>query len=39
LLVSYTKELKEMKDGNDSDEVGVHNILQLLASTVDYQFA
>ena len=34
-LVSYTKELKEVAD----DAVGVHNVLQMLASTVDYQFA
>ena len=39
LLVSYTKEMKEMKDGDNSDAVGVHNILQMLASTIDYQFA
>ena len=34
-LVSYTKELKEVAD----DAVGVHNVLQMLVSTVDYQFA
>ena len=34
-LVSYTKELKEVAD----DTVGVHHILQMLVSTVDYQFA
>ena len=34
-LVSYTKELKAVTD----DTVGVHNILQMLVSTVDYQFA
>ena len=38
-LISYTKELKEMKDGDNADAVGVHNILQMLASTIDYQFA
>ena len=38
-LVSYTKELKEMKEGSNPDAAGVHNILQMLASTVDYQFA
>ena len=34
-LISYTKELKEVAD----ETVGVHNILQMLVSTVDYQFA
>ena len=34
-LVSYTKDLKEVAD----DAVGVHNVLQMLVSTVDYQFA
>ena len=38
-LISYTKELQELKDSDDSGAVGVHNILQMLASTVDYQFA
>ena len=38
-MVSYTKELKGMTDGDESDDVGVHNVLQMLASTVDYQFA
>ena len=34
-LVSYARELKEVADGT----VGVHNLLQMLVSTVDYQFA
>ena len=34
-LVSYTKELKQVPEST----VGVHNILQMLVSTVDYQFA
>ena len=38
-LIAYTKELKELEDGDDSDSKGVHNVLQMLASTVDYQFA
>ncbi len=38
-LVSYTKELSEIRDENGADSVGVHNVLQMLASTVDYQFA
>ena len=38
-LVSYTKELKELKDAGSTEATGVHNVLQMLASTVDYQFA
>ena len=34
-LVAYTKEIKEVPD----NAVGVHNVLQMLVSTVDYQFA
>jgi uncharacterized protein (DUF1800 family) len=34
-LVSYTKELKQVSEST----VGVHNVLQMLVSTVDYQFA
>lgn len=37
-LVSYTKQLSQLRHENGSDSVGVHNILQMLASTVDYQF-
>ena len=36
-LVDYAQELSDIKDEND--EVGVHNLLQMTASTVDYQFA
>ena len=36
-LVDYAQELRDIKDDNDS--VGVHNLLQMTASTVDYQFA
>ena len=36
-LVEYARELRDIKDENDS--VGVHNLLQMTASTVDYQFA
>ncbi len=36
-LVDYAQELRDIKDEND--EVGVHNLLQMTASTVDYQFA
>ena len=38
-MISYTKELKDLKSKDDAEEVGIHNILQMLASTVDYQFA
>ena len=38
-LVAYTKELQNVEGEEDSDAVGVHNVLQMLASTVDYQFA
>ncbi|MDA1228546.1 MAG: hypothetical protein BZY79_01635 [SAR202 cluster bacterium Casp-Chloro-G4] len=38
-MISYAKELKDLKDNDESEDVGVHNILQMLASTVDYQFA
>ena len=34
-LVAYAEEL----GGEDDDSVGVHNLLQMTASTVDYQFA
>ena len=36
-LVDYAQGLRDIKDENDS--VGVHNLLQMTASTVDYQFA
>ena len=38
-LVEYTRELNEFKNSGESDAAGVHNLLQMLASTVDYQFA
>ena len=38
-MISYTKDLKDLKSKDDAEEVGIHNILQMLASTVDYQFA
>ena len=38
-LVSYTKELSRLKEENGEGSVGVHNVLQMLTSTVDYQFA
>ena len=37
-LVSYAGELNALGGGED-DSVGVHNLLQMTASTVDYQFA
>jgi uncharacterized protein (DUF1800 family) len=37
LLVSYAGELNALGGGED-DSVGVHNLLQMTASTVDYQF-
>ena len=36
-LVDYARELRDIKDEGAS--VGVHNLLQMTASTVDYQFA
>ena len=36
-LVEYAGGLRDIKDEND--DVGVHNLLQMTASTVDYQFA
>ena len=38
-LVDYTSQLNEIKQGKGADEVGLHNLLQMIASTVDYQFA
>ena len=37
-LVEYASELNSL-GGDDDDAVGVHNLLQMTASTVDYQFA
>ena len=37
-LVSYAKVLSSMKNAEDEGSVGVHNLLQMTASTVDYQF-
>ncbi len=37
-LVAYVEELNEIGSEN-ADPVGVHNLLQMTASTVDYQFA
>ena len=37
-LVAYAEELNSIGDEAD-DSVGVHNLLQMTASTVDYQFA
>ena len=43
LLVAYTKKLSEMNEGSSGDgeeqEVGVLPLLQMIVSTVDYQFA
>ena len=36
-LVDYAQELRDIKD--EGGEVGAHNLLQMTASTVDYQFA
>ena len=37
-LVAYASELNSL-GGDDDGSVGVHNLLQMTASTVDYQFA
>ena len=37
-LTAYTRELKSMEDSGQGT-AGVHNLLQMAASTVDYQFA
>ena len=37
-LVAYAKELGSIDSGDGEDSVGVHNLLQMTASTVDYQF-
>ena len=38
-LVSYTEELKGVQHDSGQETAGVHNLLQMIASTVDYQFA
>jgi uncharacterized protein (DUF1800 family) len=37
-LVAYAKELSSIENDNVEGSVGVHNLLQMTASTVDYQF-
>ena len=37
-LVAYAKELGSIETGDEEGPVGVHNLLQMTASTVDYQF-
>ena len=37
-LVAYARELGSIESGDDEGSVGVHNLLQMTASTVDYQF-
>jgi len=37
-LVAYAKELSSMDSGDEESSVGVHDLLQMTASTVDYQF-
>ena len=36
-LIDYARDLGEL--GGEDDSAGVHNLLQMTASTVDYQFA
>ena len=38
-LVTYTMQLNDITQEKDAEKVGVHNLLQMIASTVDYQFA
>ena len=38
-LVAYARELGSMDTGDEEGPVGVHNLLQMAASTFDYQFA
>ena len=38
-LVAYARELGRIKSGEEGDSIGVHNLFQMTASTVDYQFA
>ncbi|ETX08505.1 DUF1800 domain-containing protein [Candidatus Entotheonella palauensis] len=37
-LVAYTDDLKRMQRENGEETAGIHNLLQMIASTVDYQF-
>ena len=37
-LVAYARELGSIEDNDEENSVGVHNLLQMTASTVDYQF-
>jgi len=37
-LVAYARELGSMYSGDEEGSVGAHNLLQMTASTVDYQF-
>jgi uncharacterized protein (DUF1800 family) len=37
-LVAYAKELRSIENDDVEGSVGVHNLLQMTASTVDYQF-
>tara|TARA_B100000446_G_scaffold180859_1_gene197443 strand:+ start:1 stop:1374 length:1374 start_codon:yes stop_codon:yes gene_type:complete len=37
-LVAYAKELSSIENDDAEGSVGVHNLLQMTASTVDYQF-
>ena len=37
-LVAYAKELSSIENDDVEGSVGVHNLLQMTASTVDYQF-
>lgn len=37
-LVAYARELRSIENGDEEGSVGVHNLLQMTASTVDYQF-
>ena len=38
-LVAYTQELQGFTGKEISEGTGIHNVLQMVASTVDYQFA
>ena len=38
-LVTYTGQLNDIAKEEGAEEVGLHNLLQMIASTVDYQFA
>jgi uncharacterized protein (DUF1800 family) len=39
VLVAYTEELKRMQHDAGPEAAGIHHLLQMIASTVDYQFA